>query len=145
METQSPEISQLQEARSEIRLTSEKVSSLFKDCKSGITNSNRVHVQDSLNQEYLNGDKLRENHPIIEKFADQLRSPFFNNVVGCQWQEAGQDKYYTKWAENEEVVKNLLALFSAIGLGHFDVTKKSMKYIIDKKRYQLIKPKEWSL
>ena len=60
METQSSEISQLQEARSEIRLTSEKVSNLFKDCKSGITSSNRVHVNDLLNQEYLNGEKLRE-------------------------------------------------------------------------------------
>ncbi|MDD4106915.1 MAG: hypothetical protein PHX84_03180 [Candidatus Shapirobacteria bacterium] len=130
METQSSEISQLQEARSEIRLTSEKVSNLFKDCKSGITSSNRVHVNDLLNQEYLNGEKLRENHPTIEKFADQLRSPFFNQDVGCEWHEAGQNKFYIKWAKSEEDVKKILALFSGIGLGRFTTTRnqKSILY-----------------
>ena len=146
METQSPEISQLQEARSEIHLTSEGVSRLFNKCTSNIDNGGRKYYHDILNEVVFNKSEIndKENIVLIEKFADQLRSPFFKKDIGCDWHEASQDKFYKNWAESIEDVKKLLALISVIGLGRFTTTGNEypMKYVVDKERYQLVKSKK---
>lgn len=146
METQSPEISQLQEARSEIHLTSEGVSRLFNKCTSNIDNGGRKYHRDILNEVVFNNSEIndKENIVLIEKFADQLRSSFFKKDIGCEWHEAGQDKFYKNWAESIEDVKKLLALTSVIGLGRFTTTGNEypMKYVVDKERYQLVKSKK---
>ena len=144
METQSPEISQLQEARSEIRLTSEKVSRLYQECIGNINSSNRVYVDDHINREVFNKDRLEENRDTIEKLADQLQPRFFKKDIGNDWHDAVYDKYQTQWAKSEYEAKPLLALISAIGLGRFTTTRKEspIRYVVDNQRYQSFKPKK---